>query len=395
MSMTEEQIKELERKQKLEKMNEKMRQAQITHSSSGNVNHKKEDNTNKRKTTNIDNGGHKSESYATMSNYNNINSKFYKELLHSHNIYTHDELKNNIYWKTFRFGVFNPVGTITNAREFLFFTKPDLNISKRDDGTGLVDQSKLNPALSNIAFWEDLFKNRQPIVNLLQSSFDNADPFNHLLQNQVISNLEIPGLSSNTIETATNMYGVGFSYRGSSESSNDTFDFSLEFRDTKWLDVYYYFRAYDEYETLKHHGVIRPYKYYIENKILHDQISIYKFITDEDMESIIYYGKFYGVMPKSLPREVFSSPQFDNGLSYSIDFRAAFYEDMMPEILDDFNELSKNRYNNALYRIDIYNDATGTVDNRPALAAYVEKEESKLSPTGFRYKLRWRGDDKY
>lgn len=320
-------------------------------------------------------------------------NSYYNSLLHSHNIFRRNEI--DVYHKTYRFGLFNPYSSLSKTREFLFFTKPDLNIFARDDNTGVLTKSSgvLNSSLANIPFWIDLAKNRKSTIEMLQLSYNSQDNFNHLLQNHVSSNLEIPGLSAETVESPVNMYGVGFSYRGSSEASDDSFDFSLEFKDTKWLDTYYFFKAYEEYETLKHHGAVRPWKKYIENKIIHDQFSIYKFLVDEDMETIIYFAKFYGVMPKSLPRDTFSTPDFDNGLSYSIDFRAAFFEDMRPEIIYDFNYISQNYYNNQKYRIDIYNDVLDRTDNRPATAAYIETVYSELSPTKYLYKLRWRGSD--
>lgn len=329
----------------------------------------------------------------------NIESSFYKSLMHYNGLYERNEI--NLFDKVYRFGLFNPYGAITQTKEFLFFTKPDLHIYQMNDNTGILT-GKLNSGLINNPFWEDLVKYRKNIVKTLQYSYGNnksvKDPFNHLLQNQVNSNLEIPGLNAETIETASNSYGVNLSYRGSSESSDDNLEFSLEFKDTKWLDVYFYFKAYEEYETLKHHGVIRPYKKYIIDKVLHDQFAIYKFLVDDDMETILYYGKYYGVMPTSLPRDVFSNTNFDNGLSYSINFKAAFYEDMRPEILYDFNALSRSFYNSLPYRVDIYNNILDRVDNRPARAALIEKDTSRISkaisPTGFTYKLRWRGSDK-
>ena len=159
-----------------------------------------------------------------------------------------------------------------------------------------------------------------------------------------------------------------------------------------------FFKAYEEYETLKHHGVIKPSDYYITRKILHDQFSIYKFIVSDDMETIVYYGKMYGVIPKSLPRDVFSSPTFDSGLSYSIDFKAAFYEDMKPDILADFNKLSGPLYNSQAYQINPYNQILNRADTRCAKAAAVIKDTTSAaalaSPTGYVYKLKWRGSDR-
>ena len=327
-----------------------------------------------------------------------INTSTIQSAFHSANIFTRNEIKIALHNKTFRFGLTNPYGAISTAREYLFFTKPDLHILNMNDN-GTLENENLNSALADIPFWVELWNTRrETTIKSLQLSA-GSDPFNHLLQNQVISNLDVPALTSEMIDTPTNMYGVGYSYRGSSEASDDNPEFSLEFKDTRYLDTYIYFKAYEEYQTLKHHGVIAPSKYYTVNKILHDQIAIYKFIVDEDMETIIYYGKMYGVMPKSLPRDVFSNPNFDNGISYSIDFRAAFYEDMRPDIIADFNNLSIDLYNAQPYQISPHNSILDHADMRPAKSAYVIKVTDPSdpaviqSPTGYVYKLKWRGSD--
>lgn len=326
----------------------------------------------------------------------NLESDLYKSIFHSANMFSKNEIKTRLYSQTFRYGLSNPYGAISTGREYLFFTKPDLNIFYTD-AAGNSTGNNLQSFLETVPFWVDMKQSRQETINCLQYSRDKSDPFNHLLQNCVISNLDVPTLQAETIETPQNMYGVGYSYRGSSEASDDGPEFSLEFKDTKYLDVYMFFKAYEEYETLKHHGVIKPSDYYITRKILHDQFAIYKFIVEDDMETIIYYGKMYGVFPKSLPRDVFSSPTFDNGLSYSIDFKAAFYEEMRPDILADFNRLSANLYNNQAYQINPYNQILHRTDMRCAKAAAIVKDTKSatalVSPTGYVYKLKWRGSD--
>lgn len=311
----------------------------------------------------------------------------------SHGIYKRQDI--DIFNRRYRFGINNPYESISTTREFLFFTKPDLNIFERDDSSGALT-GNIVESLSVIPYWRELAEKNMEIIKQLQMSIDgNRDPFNHLLGNTYISNLSVPSLDAETIETANNMYGVGFSYRGSSEASNDNFDFDLEFKDTKYLPVYQFFKAYEEYQTLKHHGTIGPWKGYIQDKVLHDQFSIYKFIVDEDMESIIYYCKYYGVIPKSLPRDVFSSTSFDSGLSYSISFKCAFFEDMNPLILNDFNDLTTKLRFALPYRIDTYNEVLNRLDNRPTQAAYVKSYPSHIAPGGSVYKLKWKGRDKY
>ena len=331
-----------------------------------------------------------------------LNSDLYKLALHGSNLFTSDEidLYNNIY----RFGLYNPYGALTNAREYLFFTKPDLNIFARDDITGaflassgtsrngLTNTSGLSEGIKNSTFWRELVEERIDTVRMLQNSYSPG--WNMLLQNSVISNLEIPALEGTVVESPVNNYGVGFQYRGTSEASDDSLDFSLEFKDTKWLDVYYFFRAYEDYETKKHHGTVEPWQGYIINRILHDQFAIYKFMVGEDMETIVYWCKLYGVMPMNLPRDVFSSTDFSNGLSYTINFKAAFFEDMTREILTDFNALS-NSFNKGKYQYETYNTATGMGDYRPAKSAYVERYRRDDSPNGWVYKLKWKGDKEF
>lgn len=330
------------------------------------------------------------------------NSATMKSIYHGVGLFSPDYIKNNIYTSAFRYGLANPYTAINGAREYLFFTKPDLHIYKTEtsgvEGVGAVSDTELNDILQTSPFWVDLSETRKDTtLKLLQYSRDPNNPFNYLLQNQCKSNLDIPGLTSEMVDTPVNDYGVGYSYRGSSEASDDGPEFSLEFKDNRFLDTYYFFKAYEEYEVLKHHGTIWPAQYYTLNRIIHDCFSIYKFIVADDMETIIYWGKMYGVVPKSLPRDAFSNPVFDDGLSYSIDFKAAFYEDMRPEILGDFNYLGANAFKAAKYKISPYNSILGRPDTRPATAAKVVVDTTSAlalsSPAGYVYKLIWKGDN--
>lgn len=367
--------------------------------------------------------------------FNGATSERGRYLYHSNGLFEEAEIRKGIYNKRYRYGLINPYQNLSNCREFLFFTKPDLNIFERTD-SGMVKASlKMNDDLSAYSFWTEMEKKFPEVLQCLQITCGNSsgiavDPFNHLLENTVQSNIDVPSISSELIETPSNMYGVNFGYRGSSEASDDGFDFSLEFKDTKFLPVYHFFKAYEEYEKLKHHGVIGPWIGHIMNKVLHDQYCIYKFLTLDDMETIVYYAKYYGVKSKNLPRDAFGNVNFDNGLSYSVEFNAAFVEDMNPEILIDFNYISYEYWKTKRHTINIYDAVGDRVNMTPAQSAIVALEtdgESKYRVFGFNdtypvngdikpgydekgnqlnsvsrltktpgkyaYKLKWKGDD--
>lgn len=321
------------------------------------------------------------------------NLSYLKRYNHIHNAGTGNGSVHK-YDRTYRFGYFEP-SPLTDTREFLFFTRPDLYIVN----TSGSNKGKLRNELMYEPFFTELYAGYKDIIGMLQSSYNpgtikSNDPFNHLLQNQVINTLDVPAMNSELIETPVNSFGVGYGYRGSSEASDDKPTFSLEFKDSRWLEVYRFFKAYEKYETIKHHGNLRPRKEYILSRVIHDAFAIFKILTLDDMETIVYFGKMYGVTPKSLPRDVFNTTIFDSGLTYSIDFEAAFYEDMEPDIIADFNALATPALASKKYNVGTYNDVLDIVDHRPANVAYIERVKSEKSPAGFVYKLRWKGDYK-
>lgn len=313
----------------------------------------------------------------------------FDDLYHAHGLFSPDDV--NYFGKRYRNGILNPYQTVSRVREYLFFTKPDLNIFNQNS-LGKVESDdytvkNLFSTLQDLPFWVSLVEKHKDVIGCLQQSANingsRENKFNHLLANTVQSNLEVPGISANSIETPINLYGVGYSYRSSSEASDDNPSFSLEFRDTRYLPVYHFFKAYEEYETLKHHGQIIPSIFYVQNKIVHDLYSVYKFLVDDDNETILYYGKYYGVASKTVPRDVFGNTTFDNGLSYTVEFSAAFYEDMNPQILAEFNVLSYNYWRDCKYDIEVFNPNTGLIDNRPAKAAIVIKEPHSTDAGSF------------
>lgn len=314
----------------------------------------------------------------------------------------------NYFRNYYRFGVFDPYNEIQSGKEFLFFTKPDLYILGQD--------GQLTTELKNSPFFRELYSEYKHIIYELQYYRDpNNIPFSFLLSNMVISSLDLPSLSATTVSTPTNAFGTSYDYRWTSEASDDNHQFSLEFKDTKYIDTYMLFRAYEEYERLKAQGIIKlysggdaHYSNYIFNKVLHDQFGIYKFIVAEDMETIIHYSYFCGCMFTSLPRDSFNDANFDDGIKYGIDIKCAFVEDMNPLIIQDFNKLLE-KYNRKFSKVaSVYDFENGKTDLLPVASPIITKEieydpsKSRLSNSlasssnlkesltnRYRFKLKW------
>ena len=298
------------------------------------------------------------------------------------------EMRNKTLKKFSKYGYLDPYTRMPGfTKEVLFFTKPDLHICAVNSST------KLGNGTKDVPFFIDLLDKHPDLIPELQyNSTDKAkSPFIHLLHNRVRDTLDLPDISSNDIDLPANMYGNDYTYRGSSEPSDDQFTFNLEFEDNKYLDVYMYFKAYEEYEKYKKLGLIMPFHRYISRKVLHDQISIFKFTLADDFTTIIHYAKLWGCYPTGLPRSVFGSTDFSSsGLTISVPWKCAFVEDMNPLILTDFNELMSD-YSDGVKISNVLDN--GRINRTDwADGAYIVQQRANIEDKSSRYvyKLEWR-----
>lgn len=266
-----------------------------------------------------------------------------------------------------KFGVLDPYNKLTYGKEYLFFTKPDCHIFE-------PNTTNLQEVFKNDQFFIDL-KERQPdVIGQLQRSAgsDNTSgplssevqsPFMNLLTNSVTNTLDLSALSAGTMDGPANMWGSGMSYRKDAWGGDEQVEFSLEFEDTKYLDIYYLLKAYEIYNRYKMAGYIYPpnlsgakvtangdyYDSYTAKKQLHDTFGIYKFIVDDDYTRLLYWAYVCGAYFVNVPRDAFNSMNgVVEGLKFTVDFKAFCVDDMNPIILADFNNLVLSKYSSKI-----------------------------------------------
>lgn len=285
-------------------------------------------------------------------------------LMNSVGLYSRKQIEDAKFNKFSRFGrILDPYGKMYAGREYLFFVKPDLHLCsaggvKSDDGSNPIYQLNItgqgssaddeyirnglvmNPQLHANPYFKYLIASRPDVVKQLQYSIDNSNPFCYLLSSSVNSNLGLDSSSSKTMDNSSTVFGTSYNYLQDAEDSDEMYSFSLEFMDDKYLNTYHFFKAYTEYHIARKSGFITPptLEYY-QNRRLHNTMGIYKFIVGEDMETLVYWAYLVGVIPTSSPREAFQDPSFPDGLTFSVNFEAAFIEDMSPVIISQFNKL--------------------------------------------------------
>lgn len=291
-------------------------------------------------------------------------------------LYPNSDIRKLKYESFSRFGrMLDGHDRLNDCREYLFFVKPDLHIAKITTGnSNQTTGMEINPELEDRDYFMDLVELYPDVVRELQLSAPgngSKDPFSRLLSFTVNSNLSMPGVDVSSIDGPSTVYGTSIEYMGNSESSNENHSFDLEFVDSKELEVFHFFKAYQEYQIAKKYGIVRPphpwngskpmASHYTKNKVLHNTMGIYKFIVSEDMETLIYWAYFWGVYPTSYPRDSFNDPSFD-GLSFSVSFKAAFVEDMTRSILTNFNSLMGDVTGSRLLRT--YSNSISGIENK-------------------------------
>lgn len=317
------------------------------------------------------------------NNQLNISDSHFNALLNSASYYTRSQLE--FYNKFNRFGYYDQYNIFPHTKEYIFITKPDLHIYESGNPT------ILNTEIKSIPYFQECLRLFPEVLRELQISHSgNPSPFMNILTNRVTNSIDLPSLTKLDMENSSNIYGDNITYQWSSSTSDINHDFSLDFKETKGLEIYRMLKAWDLYERKKAEGSITPPNDdYVLNKILHDQCAAYKLIVGEDGETLLYYAKLWGVYPKTLARDVFSNPM--NGeLEFSVNFNAEFVDDMEPTIISSFNELVRPYLSGE--DIPIYNTSTRSVDGRWARMPYIEFDpRSTLDFKHGRYILKWRG----
>ena len=311
-----------------------------------------------------------------------IRRESFKQEINSNRIFDRSQIE--WYDKFNRFGLLDPYNPLAGSKEYVFFTRPDLH---------LLDGSSLNPELETDPYFRDMYDRRKKILQQLQLSADGTtSPFMPILSNALKSSLELPEITAKEIEGPSTIYGTNIKYRGSSWSSDEEFDFSLEFEDTKYLEVYSLIKTWDMYYRKRLYGTVTPVRSdYTIWKTLDDQIAIYKFIVDEDGETIIHFSKLYGCYPLSVPRNTFSDTTKTDGLNFSVSWKAQFIDDMDPLILRDFNILVDPFRANYTRNIPIYDTNTKTISSEWPSIPYITRSPAGKLDGFVKYKLRWSG----
>lgn len=257
----------------------------------------------------------------------------------------------------------------TKGFAHVFITRPNCNI--RSDTTDLT---------STVGIFKQAWDRNKNLVWQLQKG--SYHQFMHSLSNKVIS------FSPNDEYIGTETYGKTWGgYRTTigrtNVESKSASELNVTFKDDRDLNVYTIIKLWCEYISGVYRGEYEPTDENICNKILDYASSIYYIITAEDGETILFWSKYYGTFPSTVPTTQFAwaAGNVIDSTSVNIDvkFNYSFKEDCNPETIREFNYCNGDYYfNNPKSFTPIYNTDYGHVGDTWQRRPYIIHDDNRF-----------------
>lgn len=290
----------------------------------------------------------------------------------------------------------------------IFFTTPMLNLTLKNVNS--------DSFLTYMAYahkeWLDCLSYGGNDAN----KYSTTSPFMTLLYNTA-TNFDTKDAVSRTKEVGETYYGFKETLPGPDVESIVGDELTINFLDLHGLPVLHILNSWFIYHNKIRRGQLSPSLDAIRAPYIDYVSSVYYFLTDMDNSSLLYWAKYTGVAPISVPFSQFSSDYSSHDIiKYPVNFVYSFKEDMNPEILTDFNKVAKgyassinyNANNNdkadymqsAAMKIkeseaDLYNEQYLTNYNRTrpeiVVGTFVNNSDGMLRNQQVKFKLMFNG----
>lgn len=231
-----------------------------------------------------------------------------------------------------------------------------------------------------------------------------TSPFMKLFHNS-FEGLSGKDLTMKTLEIGEGFYGYKQVLPGPMVDSLTGDTFTAKFRTEKNLAIVRAVKLWMDYIENVSRGIFVPYSEVVEWGELDYVSSLYYFVLDFDLETILYYSRYTGVAPISNPYSALISDDTTNRdiPTVEVEFTYCAKQDLEPEILIDFNKISQNEYSklrgdsntSGTYEIPLYNTKgyTGSVEEsifkgNPCITRKTKSNKDPIGPDTV-YKLTY------
>ena len=280
-----------------------------------------------------------------------------------------------------RFKMAHPDDTFVKSFGHVFFTRPDTNIITYAGGS----KYKLNGTCKGLEPYASAYNRNLDCLKQLVINTEYSSDFMMYLSNKVVGfeerdrNIEYDSYGK-TLQGHSIQYGKHIIR---SESAGEL---SLTFNEDKNLHILNLFNIWVNYISDAYTGRITPAIDRIFNKELDYASSLYYIVTDETGENIIYWSKYYGIFPTSIPDSVSSwqKGNFNTNPDVTVSFAYSRKKALDTNIL---YELNLNARNSTWKYAKTYQNDILTVGQNFVGAPFVEISKINGIPA---FKLRFK-----
>lgn len=217
-----------------------------------------------------------------------------------------------------------------NLKTYVFITRPDCNIfSNISDGI-LTEDAKTD------GMTQRLLLSNPEILMMLSKDLTWQHDFIPYLQGRTLS-MQIPDVQIRTSDFTVPFFSYKYSFPTVMNESETGGSFDITFREDGEFRVTKMFNYWINYMDAINKNRYKPSRSHILDNSFDYMCSVYEFICDPTSEWILFYAKYTGCVPVSVPT---SNMSFSLGDSYDnkvpISFQYIRTECMKPGIITDF-----------------------------------------------------------
>lgn len=261
------------------------------------------------------------------------------------------------------YAIFPDMEMPSDLKTYVFITRPEMNLLGDSDGgyASSGDPSKmLSKDNADDNRLQYLAAMNPEILYMLTNGYSTYHDFIPYLQGRTES-LQLPDYQIRTSDFSIPFYSYKYTYPTVTNESITGGQFDITFREDEDLRITKLFQFWIYYMDAVMKNKMKPDREHIVDNYYDFMCSVYEIICDPTSEKILYWAKYTGCYPVSVPISNLSHnlrSSVDNKIS--INFNYMMVEAMEPRVIQDFNINSRERTSSF---VDLYNDTFGMVSD--------------------------------
>lgn len=306
-----------------------------------------------------------------------------------------------------RFKLPTPDSVLQKSFAHVFFVRPQCNVKMSASQNKMDEASHDNSSFSSNPNYMYAASNAPQIVHELSyDCMNQSSDFSFILSNAAIS------FSLNDEYINTDTYGTGYtgykvSYGKHGVESRTAGEFTVSFQDDRNMDIYHMIKLWCDYIDGCYTGTYHPKADTILNHILDYTGAVYYILTAEDGETILFWSKYYGVYPSTIPSNQYSwsAGTLLSHITLDVKFNYSWKEDYNLAAIAEFNYNSRledaiqsSDGGNSVAMVPTYNKNLGTAGRTWVGAPFIETvyenggEAGNYGNGNMVFKLRFRSE---